>query len=71
MVILTLLDDVSSAVLDFGSYETRAGKFFFIIAIGYSGEDQPRSVIPSCVGALGPEHQKSKVVGGDTEMVNT
>ena len=29
MVILILLDDVSSAVLDFGSYETRAGKFLF------------------------------------------
>jgi len=34
-------DDVSSCVLDIGHYETRAG---------YSGEDQPRSVMPSIVG---------------------
>jgi hypothetical protein len=26
---LNFIDDVSSAVLDFGSYETRAGKFVF------------------------------------------
>jgi actin-related protein len=44
---------------------------FFVISLGYSGEDQPRSVIPSCVGALSPEHQKSKVAGGDTEMVSS
>lgn len=37
------LDDVSSAVIDLGSYETRAG---------YSGEDCPRSIIPSLVGAF-------------------
>jgi actin-related protein len=34
-------DDVSSCVLDIGHSETRAG---------YSGEDQPRSVLPSVVG---------------------
>ena len=34
-------DDVSSAVIDMGTYEMRAG---------YSGEDCPRSVIPSVVG---------------------
>ena len=30
---LNFLDDVSSAVLDFGSYETRAGKFLFFLFI--------------------------------------
>jgi len=38
-----LVDDVSSAVVDLGSYEFRAG---------YSGEDMPRSVIPSLCGHL-------------------
>ena len=53
------LDDVSAAVIDLGSYEFRAGKFlnshslnqnFYLT--GYSGEDQPRSVMPSCTGIL-------------------
>lgn len=26
--------------------------FIFITVIGYSGEDLPRSIIPSCVGVL-------------------
>lgn len=34
---------MSAAVIDCGSYEFRAG---------YSGEDQPRSVIPSCAGVI-------------------
>ena len=38
-----MVDDVSSAVVDLGSYEFRAG---------YSGEDMPRSVIPSLCGHL-------------------
>jgi len=36
-------DDVSSVVLDIGSYQTRAG---------YSGEDCPRSILPSVVGVM-------------------
>jgi len=36
-------DDVSSVVLDIGSYQTRAG---------YSGEDVPRSILPSMVGVM-------------------
>lgn len=39
-------DDVSSCVLDIGHYETR---------IGYSGEDQPRCVLPSVVGTYDQE----------------
>lgn len=39
-------DDVSSCVLDIGHYETRAG---------YSGEDQPRCVLPSVVGTYDQE----------------
>lgn len=42
-------DDVSSVVFDIGSYQTRAG---------YSGEDCPRSILPSLVG----------VVNGDSNM---
>lgn len=34
-------DDVSSVVFDIGSYQVRSG---------YSGEDVPRSVLPSIVG---------------------
>ena len=46
-----LIDDVSSVVVDIGSFHTRAGKFLhLIIIIGYSGEDCPRSVNPSIVG---------------------
>ena len=36
-------DDVSAAIIDLGHYETRAG---------YSGDDSPKSVIPSCIGAF-------------------
>ena len=36
-------DDVSSVVLDIGSFNVRAG---------YSGEDCPRSILPSYVGVL-------------------
>ena len=36
-------DDVSSVVFDIGSYQVRAG---------YSGEDVPRSILPSNVGVV-------------------
>ena len=65
------VDDVSSAVIDLGTFETRAGKSSksfhsaFNIRIqlnlrcaGYSGEDCPRSVIPSSLGVLEGEHAK-------------
>ena len=45
------LDDVSSAVIDIGKEETRAG---------YSGEDCPRCVIPSCLGVLEGEAAKTR-----------
>ena len=38
-------DDVSSVVLDIGTYQTRAG---------YSGEDMPRCLLPSTVGICPP-----------------
>ena len=41
MTFFATLDDVSSAVIDIGREETRAG---------YSGEDCPRCVIPSYLG---------------------
>ncbi len=60
------LDDVSSVVLDIGSYQTRAG---------YSGEDCPRSVIPSFVGLTSSSEdvemngkQQSRVVVGAAEL---
>ena len=45
MTFFALVDDVSSAVIDIGSEETRAG---------YSGEDTPRCVLPSYVGLVPP-----------------
>ena len=55
MTFFATVDDVSSAVIDIGHEETRAG---------YSGEDCPRSMIPSCLGVLeGAKgaHSKPKV----------
>lgn len=63
-------DDVSSVVLDIGSFHTRAG---------YSGEDVPRCVLPSTVGFIpggqnqASEYQKEIVnqpnfICGSTEM---
>ena len=46
-------DDVSSVVFDMGSYQVRSG---------YSGEDVPRSILPSNVGVLLNEK------GADVEM---
>jgi len=49
---------VSSAVIDLGSFQTRAGKLSILIklfCLGYSGEDCPRSVIPSFAGVIPPE----------------
>jgi actin-like protein 6A len=45
-------DDVSSVVFDIGNFEMRAG---------YSGEDTPRSVIPSQVGVLVNEPAASNI----------
>jgi len=42
-------DDVSSVVIDMGSYQTR---------FGYSGEDCPRCVIPSMGGQISTEEVK-------------
>ena len=42
-------DDVSSVVFDIGSYQVRAG---------YSGEDCPRSVLPSAVGVIDGEDRE-------------
>ena len=60
------VDDVSSAVIDIGREECRAG---------YSGEDCPRSVIPSYLGILegdlatDAKAQMSKTADGeDAEM---
>ena len=36
-------DDVSSVVFDIGQYQVRSG---------YSGEDQPRSLLPSFLGVF-------------------
>jgi len=59
-------DDVSSAVVDLGTYETRAG---------YSGEDCPRSVIPSVAGLLedakGAEDVEMKEDGKGDKRVYT
>lgn len=52
-------DDVSSTVIDLGSFHTRAG---------YSGEDCPRSVIPSIVGIH--EGSSSEDPKQDAEMVD-
>ena len=60
---------MSSAVIDLGSFETRAGKVFLFLRLiaGYSGEDCPRSVIPSVAGVLAPEYcEESKKE--DSEM---
>jgi actin-related protein len=49
-------DDVSSVVFDIGSFQVRAG---------YSGEDVPRSVLPSVVGVdLDRGHQDAHMDGG-------
>lgn len=77
-------DDVSSAVIDLGSYETRVGKslhklFNTILTSGYSGEDHPRVILPSRVGALNYSEangdvvmddgsQKMRLISGSTEM---
>ena len=63
------VDDVSSVVVDIGSYHTRAG---------YSGEDCPRSVIPSYVGLYENSsedvdmdigaHSRRRVVTGGAEL---
>ena len=42
-------DDVSSVVFDIGSYQVRSG---------YSGEDVPRSVLPSVVGVQATDAQQ-------------
>lgn len=62
-------DDVSSCVLDIGHYEIRAG---------YSGEDQPRSVMPSIVGTYEqstnvPQQQAEDVemAGEEGNIINT
>ena len=47
-------DDVSSVVVDVGSFNYRAG---------YSGEDTPRCVFPSQVG-----HVDNDIIIGSTEM---
>lgn len=55
-------DDVSSAVIDIGREETRAG---------YSGEDCPRCVIPSYIGVLEGEAAKARpqmAASEDAEM---
>lgn len=61
-------DDVSSVVLDIGSYQTRAG---------YSGEDCPRSILPSTVGVVkggedeamdGADEKKKNIVVGASEL---
>lgn len=41
-------DDVSSVVFDIGQYQVRSG---------YSGEDVPRCVYPSLVGAISSEEK--------------
>jgi actin-related protein len=43
-------DDVSSVVFDIGQYNCRSG---------YSGEDCPRSILPSVVGIC-PSEEKQK-----------
>ena len=64
MTFFQTIDDVSSAVIDIGREETRAGKsnndsqfssfltMYVFLWIGYSGEDCPRSMIPSVLGVL-------------------
>jgi len=60
-------DDVSSAVIDIGHEETRAG---------YSGEDVPRSMIPSLLGVLEgdaakmPRKPTPVAEEGDAEMAD-
>ena len=56
MTFFAILDDVSSAVIDIGREETRAG---------YSGEDCPRCVIPSYLGVLEEEVAQTRPVGAD------
>ena len=52
-------DDVSSVVFDIGQYNVRSG---------YSGEDCPRSILPSMVGIC-PSEEKQKdddqIMSGD------
>lgn len=60
-------DDVSSVVFDIGSYNIRTG---------YSGEDCPRSVIPSNVGVLqtdrdGDANMESNEKGGTQYVVGS
>lgn len=52
-------DDVSSVVLDVGTYQTRAG---------YSGEDMPRCLMPSTVGICPPEERKEIDTKEDVPM---
>lgn len=47
-------DDVSSVVVDIGNYQVRSG---------YSGEDCPRSILPSCVGVLADTDGDVKMEG--------
>ena len=65
MTFFATLDDVSSAVIDIGREETRAG---------YSGEDCPRSMIPSILGVLEGEAARQpnapKPNTEDAEMVD-
>ena len=79
MSFFATLDDVSSAVIDIGREETRAGKFHpqsqnnFSSFLGYSGEDCPRSMIPSLLGVLEGDAAavRQKPTGGeDAEMVD-
>ena len=51
-------DDVSSVVFDIGSYNVRAG---------YSGEDVPRSVLPSYVGVL-EQDDDARMQTGEEEV---
>ena len=61
MTFFAILDDVSSAVIDIGREETRAG---------YSGEDCPRCVIPSYLGVLEEEVAQTRPAGtDDAEMM--
>lgn len=80
MTFFATLDDVSSAVIDIGREETRAGKLPLILpliknssSIGYSGEDCPRSMIPSLLGVLEGEaarQPRRPANTDDAEMVD-
>ena len=80
MTFFATLDDVSSAVIDIGREETRAGKLPPIppliinsSSIGYSGEDCPRSMIPSLLGVLEGEaarQPRRPANTDDAEMVD-